>query len=103
VSEEIQKQHPGEHVAIDKDWLRQFCKPGAHMNAVCYRSRYLNIFQLVAGMPRSPEMPESQKKVADVLKGGVTDAAVNAIAKIPMRWDMHGMPLDVDEFLKRCA
>jgi hypothetical protein len=105
VSEEIQRDHPGEHVAIDTESLRRFCKPAANMNAVCYRSRYLNVFRFVAGMPRSSEqeIAEGQKKVAAVLKDGVTDAVVNAIAKVPMKWDMHGLPLDVDEFLKRCA
>jgi hypothetical protein len=104
-SEEIQKDHPGEHVGIDMDSLSQFCKPGANMSAVCYRSMYLDVFRFVAGMPRSSEqeMTEPQKKVAAVLKDGVTDEVVNAVAKVPMKWDMHGLPLDVDEFLKRCA
>ena len=105
VGEELQKAHPGEQIGIDREFLSRYCKPGADMSAVCYRTQYLYVLRIVADMPRSSEqeMTEGQEKVAAVLKDGVTDAVVNAIAKVPMKWDMHGLPLDVDEFLKRCA
>lgn len=74
------------------------------MSALCYRTQYLYILRMVADMPRSSEqeMSEAQKRVAAVLKDGVTDVVVSAIAKVPMKWDMNGLPLDVDEFLKLC-
>lgn len=105
VCEEIQKENPGQQVGIGGDALRHVCKPGANMNAVWYRSMHLNALKLLAGLQRSPEpeMAEVQEKIAAVLKDGVTDATFNATAKIPMTWEMRGLPFDFDEFLRLCA
>ena len=103
-SREVAKAHPG--CAIGMDLLASLCKPGADIQAVCYRHMSISVLGMIAQMtgPADDVMSEVRNKLAVIIRDGeLIDSAYTAAAKIPMVWTRQGLPFDLEEFLKMCA
>jgi hypothetical protein len=95
---DVEKQHPGQQVAIGLEVAQHYCKPGADMQAIGYRVSFLWL-----GTQITPEQFAAFTK-----DGQPTDAAFRAAAKVPAEWmgvgvARHGPPFDVNEFMRLCA
>ena len=94
LSQEMMEKHPDRRMAIGVSGLKARCKPGADISAVSYRAGMIGILQRAAPAIMEP-------LIADKL-----DAVLLAASEIPMEWlgvgiERHGLPFDVDDFLRR--
>ena len=94
--EDVAKRHPGKQVGIARAGVEAVCTPGANVSAVCYRRAMLQV--LVSNLGEQLE---------SWTRDGRLDAALFcAAAKTRMEWmsvgvEREGLPLDVEEFLRR--
>jgi hypothetical protein len=103
---EMQKRHPGKHVAIGMGAFLGVCKPGADVKAISYRYTHVALLALLAAelVSPEPEVTAFKERLGALVKDGeLTDAALNAAAKIPMTWQTTGESYDFDELLRMCA
>ena len=94
---ERQAHYAGEH-AMSIDFARQICKPGADVQAVCYRLSFLWLMNRIA----------SEQFAAFTRDGQPVDAAFRAAAKVPAESMgvgivREGPPFDVNEFVRMCG
>ncbi len=101
---ETAKAHPGEQFAIGRGVFEQVCKPGADLDAIGFRGGKLGLIPILANFGAIPE------DVVDTImpNGQFTDAALRAMAQLPMEWietgvEIQGMPFDWEKFLQLCA
>jgi hypothetical protein len=103
--QDMQKRHPGDCVAITMRVLGTVCRPGADMQAVCYRQTQLSMIEILADKLK---VIPAETMAALRTNGDFNDAAFRAMAKVPMQWAevgvvRAGLPFDFDEFLRLCA
>ena len=84
--------------AIDPEIYRRLCKPGANIEATCYRAQLL---ALTARFIATEQLAPDNEGMLD---GGVFRAA----ATVPMEWPevgvvRQGFPFDVEHFLRLCG
>ena len=84
--------------AIDIILFERLCKPGADVQAVCYRSQMLS---LVAMLIQTEQLAPSSDGTLDM-------KVFKAAAKMPLEWTeigvvREGFPFDVEKFLQQCA
>jgi hypothetical protein len=94
IGEELQANHSTVK-AVGVEVMKQACKPGANVEATCYRSSIIWMLTHVA-----------QQQLAPWLRDGkVADPVFRVMASIPMEWVgsevKQGLPFDVEEFLRR--
>ena len=94
IGEELQA-NPSTVKAVGVEVMKQACKPGANVEATCYRSSIIWMLTHVA-----------QQQLAPWLRDGkVADPVFRVMASIPMEWVgsevKQGLPFDVEEFLRR--
>jgi hypothetical protein len=94
VGQESIKGCPTGGVAIGVEIFRRACKLGANVPAVTYRTRNIDMLRLI------------RPDVMDPLLQDKREAVFRAAAEIPMEWMgvgvvRHGLPFDVDDFLRR--
>lgn len=94
----LQARHPGETVATGRALVENCLKPGANIEAACYRAGMLALTaKFIATEQLAPD------------KDGMLDNRVfRAAATVPMEWMgvgivRQGMPFDLDHFLQLCA
>lgn len=95
---EVEAQHPGQQVAIGSEVAKHYCRPGADMQAVGYRSSFLWLMSRILPEQFAPFTTDGQPIAA----------AFSAAAKVPAEWMGVGivrdsLPFDVNEFLRLCA
>lgn len=88
---------PGQEHAIGFDLIKHSCKPGADVQAVCYRLSFLWIMTRIA----------SEQFAAFTRDGQPVDAAFRAAAKVPAESMgvgivREGPPFNPDEFMRLC-
>jgi hypothetical protein len=97
VGRDVQRSHPGGQVAIGVGTLEAACSPGADFPAVWHRASQISILTLA--------MPELLKPWTK--DGELTETVFKAAAKIPMEWIgenlRHGLPFDVEDFMRRVS
>lgn len=95
IQHEAQAKHPGKTVTTGRALLQNRLKPGANIEATCYRAGMLAVLaRFIAKEQLAPD------------KDGMLDIRVfRAAATVPMQWTgaEQGMPFDVDHFLQLCA
>lgn len=100
---EVEKNHPGRQVAIGLELLKNFCKPGANIEAVFYRHAQLHLLKMIAEQNVIPQLSLD----SITTNGEFKDSAFEAIAKVPMQWmgegPRQGLPFDVEKFLQLCS
>jgi hypothetical protein len=93
LSQEVLLQHPNQQVATGISAFEAPCKPSADISAVTYRASMIGILQRAAPAMMEPLIAEK------------LSAVFLAAAEIPMEWlgeeIRHGLPFDVDDFLRR--
>ena len=100
---EVEKDHPGQQVAVGMEVLKRVCKPGADVHAVCYCYAQLALLKLIAEQNVIP------KASMDCItaNGEFKDSALEVISKFPMEWmgngPRQGLPFDLERFLQLCA
>jgi hypothetical protein len=96
VWEAFKQMGPG--AQIDVIIFERLCKPGADVQAVCYRAQMMS---LVARLIQTQQLAPN--------KDGSLDMKVfKAAAKMPLEWIetgvvREGLPFDVEKFLQQCA
>ena len=104
LTSEIAKRHQGEQFAIGRGVVEQVCKPGADLDAIGFRGGKLGLIPLLAKFGAI-----AQESVDTIMPNGqFTDAALQAMAQLPMEWievgvAKQGMPFDWEQFLRLCA
>jgi hypothetical protein len=96
---DVQARTGGEHcgtASIDIRSFQRVCSPGANAMAVWYRASMLAVMQK---FPESPLTPWTHN-------GDLDDAVFQVAATFPMKKmavgvEQEGLPLDVEEFVKR--
>ena len=92
---EIERTHPGQHIAIALGVVEHTCKPGADAKAVSYRASLLAMI-----------MTYGRDELADCLEGTEpTDAifraaAITKMEFMPVGVERQGPPMDVDQFMR---
>jgi hypothetical protein len=97
IGRDVQASHPGQQVAVGVDVMKHACKPGADIEAVCYRASLLWMTTQTA--------PEHLERFTR--DGQPDDAVFRAAAKVPAEWMgvgivREGPAFDVNEFLRLC-
>src|ERR1700682_1262909 len=94
IGRDAQANHVG---AVGVDLMKHACKPGADIEAVCYRAGLVWLITQIA--------PEDLARFTR--EGQPDDAVFRAAAKVPAEWIgvgivQQGPPFDVNEFLRLC-
>jgi len=95
---DVEKQHPGQQVAIGLEVAQHYCKAGADIQAVGYRVSLLWLMSRIV-----PEQFAALTK-----DGQPIDAAFRAAAKVSAEWIgvgvvRQGPPVDMNELTRLCA
>lgn len=95
MARDLQARHAGQKVAIGFEVMKATCKPGANVQAVCYRSVMISVLKQFA-----------QEQLAPWAKDGeISDAVFRTMATIPMEWigrtEREVLPFDVEGFFRR--
>jgi hypothetical protein len=87
----------GPNGAISIRFFERLCKPGADVQAICYRSSMIG---LLATFLQPQQLTPNEAGTLDM-------KVFKAAAKMPLEWMGEGvrkeLPFDVEKFLQRCA
>lgn len=94
---ETEARHKGKQVATGSELAKHYCKPGADIQAISYRTGMLSLLAFMAPDQIAPWKKDEQ----------LDDALFRAAAKIPLLWmevgvRTQGFPFDVEEFFRLC-
>ncbi len=95
---DVQANHPGKNFAVGVDFMKHACKPGADIEAICYRAGLAWLITQIA--------PQQLERFMQ--NGQPNDAVLRAAAKVPAEWIgvgvlREGAPFDVNEFVRLCG
>jgi hypothetical protein len=103
VGREIERRHPPDAggltaYAVGVGVFKAACKPGANIEAICYRGMMLGTLTRHAQEQLSPWFKE----------GNPEDVIFRAIAEVPMEWmgvgiTRRGLPFDFEDFMRRVS